>query len=40
MSQIVQIIESNGGQLIRLVYISEKKFENFIQVTRKYSHFE
>ena len=31
MSQIVQIIESNGGQLLGL-YISEKK-ENFIQVT-------
>ena len=31
MSKIVQIIESNGGQLLGL-YISEKK-ENFIQVT-------
>ena len=31
MSQIVQIIESNGGQLLGL-YISEKK-ENFIQIT-------
>ena len=31
MSQIVQIIESNGGQLLGL-YISEKK-EDFIQVT-------